>query len=184
MNDLVESLPFWTWRADGLVHATSILPELVAVLAGLALLGSVDAAVSWDPDGPGPLGARLVAATSYRSQALVEVGEICAFDPVANSWTELGQGMNGSCPGASANGRDSGSPVVVAFGDPILGQRASRRGDDGEESADGEADATDHGIEAAVGESSPVGEVDERSGSTVVRVVRGVGDRSGDERSR
>ena len=59
-------------------------------LAGLA----VTAMTHWDPDGSGPLPARLVVAGSFQSVGNVAANNIAALDPTTGAWSALGAGID------------------------------------------------------------------------------------------
>ena len=63
--------------------------------------GNVYGACAWDPDGPGPLGQRVVVGGSFdRAMHLVTNG-VVAVDPANGAWTPMGMGVN---VGMSENG--------------------------------------------------------------------------------
>ncbi|MBL8754049.1 MAG: hypothetical protein JNK15_12185 [Planctomycetes bacterium] len=54
----------------------------------------VDAAIPWDPDGPGPAGEQLVVAGWFQVVANVRANYIARFDPASGQWASFGTGMN------------------------------------------------------------------------------------------
>jgi hypothetical protein len=55
--------------------------------------GNIYASISWDPDGGGPLGARLVVAGSFTSIGGVSVVNIAQRDPITGLWSPIGGGI-------------------------------------------------------------------------------------------
>jgi len=55
---------------------------------------AVYAMTSWDPDGPGPRGALLVAAGDFSVMQGTVASRIAAYDPIANEWMALGSGLS------------------------------------------------------------------------------------------
>jgi hypothetical protein len=65
-----------------------------SALAGLrGFDGAVRASLRWDPDGPGPLGERLVIAGDFRMVGRTAANGIVAWDPATGTWTPFGTGM-------------------------------------------------------------------------------------------
>ncbi|MCK5940824.1 MAG: hypothetical protein KAI24_02545 [Planctomycetes bacterium] len=56
--------------------------------------GLVEAATTWDPDGPGPLGARVVYGGNFTVAGTVVASYLAAFDPATASWSTVGGGVN------------------------------------------------------------------------------------------
>jgi hypothetical protein len=87
-----------------LAFGSFLAPVLAQCPAGATLLplgqcpapaGSVYAMVSWDPDGPGPLGQRIVCGGEFQFAGMTATANIAAFDPAARSWSALGAGFDG-----------------------------------------------------------------------------------------
>ncbi|MCA8954213.1 MAG: hypothetical protein KDE27_32190 [Planctomycetes bacterium] len=55
---------------------------------------NVYAAASWDPDGPGPLGAVLVAGGFLTNAGGAPAAHIARWDPATDSWAPLGSGVD------------------------------------------------------------------------------------------
>ncbi|MCU0863600.1 MAG: hypothetical protein MUC36_07420 [Planctomycetes bacterium] len=58
--------------------------------------GPVAAIERWDPDGPGPLAARLVVGGGFTRAGTMLASNIAAFDPGTGQWSAFGAGANGS----------------------------------------------------------------------------------------
>ena len=54
------------------------------------------AAIDWDPDGPGPTSERAVVGGAFTVIGDAVANRIAVYDPVADHWSPLGGGMNGS----------------------------------------------------------------------------------------
>lgn len=59
------------------------------------VLGTVTAAVAWDPDGAGPLAERLVVGGNFRYAGTIGANRIAVFDPTTSQWSTLAAGFDG-----------------------------------------------------------------------------------------
>lgn len=57
--------------------------------------GSVFAMVSWDPDGPGPLGQHFVCGGDFAVAGAASTASIALLEPVSRTWSALGAGFDG-----------------------------------------------------------------------------------------
>jgi hypothetical protein len=55
---------------------------------------TVSAVIEWDPDGAGPLSARLVLGGSFRVAGNLVANRIAAWDPATGEWSTFGAGLN------------------------------------------------------------------------------------------
>ncbi len=88
--------------------------------------GRVYASTMWDPDGDGPLTAKMVVAGSFTLAVNAVASNIAVYDPATSIWTPLGAGLGGAVPGG-------GLPSVNALatlsnGDLIAGGRFTSAG--------------------------------------------------------
>ncbi|MBL8755228.1 MAG: delta-60 repeat domain-containing protein [Planctomycetes bacterium] len=75
----------------------------------------MNAATTWDPDGPGPLGPRLVVGGTFTVAGTLGVNRIATFDPATAAWASLQLGVDGSVNALAV--LDNGELVVGgAFG--------------------------------------------------------------------
>ncbi|MBX3462859.1 MAG: delta-60 repeat domain-containing protein [Planctomycetes bacterium] len=51
--------------------------------------GVASCAIAWDPDGPGPLGARLVVGGDFRTAGTIACAGLAAFDQATATWSAL-----------------------------------------------------------------------------------------------
>ena len=58
--------------------------------------GDVLAAVTWDPDGGGPLGEHVVLGGKFRAIGSVMVEHVALWDPATGVCTPLGAGLDGN----------------------------------------------------------------------------------------
>jgi len=56
-------------------------------------IGYPDVQTSWDPDGPGPLGPRLVIGGTFEMAGSQPVGRIASYDAATGTWSPLGTGV-------------------------------------------------------------------------------------------
>jgi hypothetical protein len=54
----------------------------------------VNAMTTWDPDGPGPMTARLVIGGSFTVAGTAAANNVAMYDPATGEWSALGSGMN------------------------------------------------------------------------------------------
>ncbi|MBK8100663.1 MAG: hypothetical protein IPK26_26545 [Planctomycetes bacterium] len=57
--------------------------------------GEVRATALWDPDGPGPLSARLVVAGVFETVGGIRVNNVAAWDPATGTWHAFADGVDG-----------------------------------------------------------------------------------------
>ncbi|MCA8974469.1 MAG: hypothetical protein KDC98_07090 [Planctomycetes bacterium] len=55
----------------------------------------VNAATSWDPDGPGPMTQRAVVGGRFGVAGGIQASAVAAWDPLTGQWSALGAGPNG-----------------------------------------------------------------------------------------
>lgn len=68
-------------------------------------LNGPGAVTRWDPDGPGPLGERIVVSGLFSTAGGVAVQNIGSYDPGTGTWAQIGNGLPVSGPVvAAANG--------------------------------------------------------------------------------
>ncbi len=65
----------------------------------------------WDPDGPGPLPARLVVGGRFRACAGVPADNVATYDPATGAWSALGAGLG--VPSFAGGPGDSVASLVV-----------------------------------------------------------------------
>ena len=72
----------------------------------LSASGRVEVLIQWDPDGPGPMGQRLLAAGHFERIGRVHCANIAQFDAARRTWVPLGTGLDGgvNCVVALPNG--------------------------------------------------------------------------------
>src|SRR5262245_27793740 len=92
--------------------STQLLPADAVHGQGVAgVNGTVYATATWDPDGAGPAGAVLIVAGGFTQAGSVATNNIAAFDPVAGTWSALGNGTDGEVRAVT----------VAASGDLVIG---------------------------------------------------------------
>lgn len=62
-------------------------------------LARVNAMATWDPDGPGPLGTKIVLGGWFSIAGDVRASNIATFDPASGAWDSLGTGLAGGFEG-------------------------------------------------------------------------------------
>lgn len=63
-------------------------------LSGQAVIGTINAMERWDPDGPGPLGERLVVGGTFALPANLQAANLAMFDPATETWSLIGGAAN------------------------------------------------------------------------------------------
>lgn len=58
------------------------------------VLGRVEAAVTWDPDGAGPLPPRIVMGGDFTAAGPIAANRIVAFEPASGTWSTFGSGFD------------------------------------------------------------------------------------------
>lgn len=86
--------------------------------------GSVRSSAWWDPDGSGPLGARLVFVGVFTAIADVAARRIASWDPATDTWAEVGGGANGTVHDVVA--LPNGDLVVIGEFTAVGGVAANR----------------------------------------------------------
>jgi len=90
-------------------------------LPGLSQEG-VNASVLWDPDGGGPLPARVVVAGLFTNAGNVLANSIAAWDPATGAWSTFGTGISGTVSALAVlpNGHlIAGGTFTAAGGVPV-----------------------------------------------------------------
>lgn len=59
------------------------------------LNGEAHTTLTWDPDGPGPVPARIVVGGLFTAVGTMSANNIAVWDPNTGGWSPLGSGMNG-----------------------------------------------------------------------------------------
>ncbi len=78
--------------------------------------GSILASAWWDPDGPGPLGARLVIGGTFYQVGALPTRNVAAWDPATGNWSTFGSGL----PAIQVNAIASVNGDVVVAGNLAL----------------------------------------------------------------
>lgn len=84
---------------------------------GPGLNGAVNAAVTWDPDGPGPAAPQVVVGGEFDHAGPTSAGHIAGWD--GSSWHEVGGGLNGTVNALTVWDPDGNGPLfpqLVAAG--------------------------------------------------------------------
>src|SRR5262245_17626401 len=82
--------------ASGLLASIASAQCAMTWLPGDGILGAnsiVNASTMWDPDGAGPLPAKLVIGGYFTLVADVVASGLAAWDPATNSWSSIGSGV-------------------------------------------------------------------------------------------
>ncbi|MDX2115454.1 MAG: FG-GAP-like repeat-containing protein [Planctomycetota bacterium] len=96
-------------QGSGLHHVLAWDGDAWQPLGG-EVMGSVEALVVWDVDGPGPGAARLVAAGDFTAIGTVAASRIAAWD--GSSWQPLGDGFDNTVYALAALDPDGDGPAV------------------------------------------------------------------------
>jgi len=83
-------------------------PQFTPLLQRAGLDGTANCSVVWDPDGPGPLGERLVVGGTFRVAGGVAANSVAVFDFATGTWSALDTGVWSAVPWPSL-----GSPVLA-----------------------------------------------------------------------
>jgi len=110
----------------GVTAAAQCAPTLVPEGPLCGVGGVVHAAVAWDPDGPGPLGERLVVGGDFPSAGNGLANNVAVWEPATGSWSALGSGCNGVVLSLAAlpNGRLVAGGQFTAAGGVAAGSIA------------------------------------------------------------
>lgn len=93
------------------------------VPTGFGVGGTVLASTTWDPDGPGPLPARLVVGGTFGSAGGLPAHNLASFEPLSGTWSTLGGGTNGEVRALTVLGNDlvAGGQFTTAGGTAVGG---------------------------------------------------------------
>jgi hypothetical protein len=95
-----HSFPTFLWRVTGMLSVSALLAAQCNPVwfpgGGLpGTDGTVVAATSWDPDGPGPAGPLVVFGGNFTTVGQLSVANVAGFDPTSGGLFALGTGLPG-----------------------------------------------------------------------------------------